>query len=175
MKPHAPLCAFAAIVTTLAACSGQNSSAPSTAQRSSTVSETAASSPSTATPQESPTTTDRELIDELVSFTSPSGDVGCYIAWTTVRCDISERTWSSPSRPLNCEFDYGQGISMSPGGQPAFVGAGDTALGGGKPLAYGKSLSAGTLVCDSAESGITCRDTGTGHGFSIAREAYRVF
>ena len=125
--------------------------------------------------EESTTTTDRELIDELVSFTSPSGDVGCYIASTTVRCDISERTWSPPSRPLDCEFDYGQGISMSPGGQPAFVCAGDTALGGGKPLAYGKSLSAGTLVCDSAESGITCRDTGTGHGFSIAREAYRVF
>jgi hypothetical protein len=53
--------------------------------------------------------------------------------------------------------------------------AGDTALGGGQPLAYGRSISAGVLVCDSAESGITCRDMKAGHGFAIAREVYRVF
>ena len=81
----------------------------------------------------------------------------------------------SPPRPADCEFDYGQGISLSPGENATFVCAGDTALGGGQPLAYGKSISAGVLVCDSAESGITCRDTRTGHGFAIAREAYRVF
>jgi hypothetical protein len=32
----------------------------------------------------------------------------------------------------------------------------------------------GWLQCDSAESGITCRDTTTRHGFAIAREAYQV-
>ena len=64
---------------------------------------------------------------------------------------------------------------MEPGGQAAFVCAGDTALVGGQPLAYGKSVSAGALVCDSAESAITCRDTATRHGFSIAREPYRLF
>jgi hypothetical protein len=45
----------------------------------------------------------------------------------------------------------------------------------GEPLAYGKSISEGAPQCDSAESGITCRDTKTGHGFSIAREAYTFF
>jgi hypothetical protein len=55
------------------------------------------------------------------------------------------------------------------------VCAGDTTLRGGEPLAYGRSVQAGMLQCDSAESGITCRDTKTGHGFAIAREAYRVF
>jgi hypothetical protein len=78
-------------------------------------------------------------------------------------------------RPADCEFDYGQGISLSAGEQPAFVCAGDTALGGGNPLDYGHSVTAGVMLCDSAESGITCRDTKTGHGFAIAREAYRVF
>jgi hypothetical protein len=57
-----------------------------------------------------------------------------------------------------------------------FVCAGDTALGpDGNALAYGQSISAGVLQCDSAESGITCRDINTGRGFAIAREAYRVF
>jgi len=55
------------------------------------------------------------------------------------------------------------------------VCAGDTALGGGEPLQYGQSVSVGLMQCDSTESGIACRDTKTGHGFRIAREAYRVF
>jgi hypothetical protein len=52
--------------------------------------------------------------------------------------------------------------------------AGDTTLGGGEPLPYGKSLTAGVFMCDSSETGITCRDTATGHGFSIARDVYRL-
>ena len=112
---------------------------------------------------------------DLVGFTSPSGNVGCMLQSTYVRCDISERDWSPPPRPADCEFDYGQGISLSAGEEAAFVCAGDTALGGGKPLDYGQSVSAGVMLCDSAESGITCRDTKTGYGFAIAREAYRVF
>jgi hypothetical protein len=172
MKACQGLIILAAAIA-LTACGGQNSAAPS-ATASSARESSAASSPGEA-PTESPTTTDHELIRELVGFTSPSGNVGCFIASTTARCDISERDWSPPPRPADCEFDYGQGISLELGGQAAFICAGDTALGGGEPLAYGKSLSAGALVCDSAESGITCRDTATGHGFSIAREAYRLF
>jgi hypothetical protein len=136
-----------------------------------------------ATPSESPRapkqepqeSTDPDAETDLVGFTSPSGNVGCFIDSAYVRCDISERDWTPPPRPADCEFDYGQGISLSRGEQAAFVCAGDTALGGGKPLAYGQSVTAGLMQCDSAESGVTCRDTATGHGFTIAREAYRVF
>jgi hypothetical protein len=168
MKAHRGLVVVAAAIA-LTACGGQNSSAPSATNEPS-----ASNSPIDTTTQ-SPSTTDHELISELVGFTSPSGNVGCFIASTTARCDVSERDWSPPPRPADCEFDYGQGISLEPGGRAGFVCAGDTALGGGQPLAYGKSLSAGALVCESSESGITCRDTATGHGFSIAREAYRLF
>jgi len=120
-------------------------------------------------------TTEPEAITELVSFTAPSGNVGCTLDSTHVRCDISERSWSPPPRPADCEFDYGQGIGMSAGEQAAFVCAGDTAMGAGQPLAYGKSITKGDLTCESAEAGITRRDSATGHGFTIAREAYKVF
>jgi hypothetical protein len=116
-----------------------------------------------------------ESLTDLVGFTSPSGNVGCYIDSTAARCDISERDWAPPPRPADCEFDYGQGITLSTGGAPNFVCAGDTALGGGTPLAYGQSITAGTLRCDSAETGITCADSMTKHGFSIARERYQLF
>jgi hypothetical protein len=45
----------------------------------------------------------------------------------------------------------------------------------GSPLLDGESMAAKPLRCDSAESGITCRDTETGQGFSISREAYQLF
>jgi hypothetical protein len=48
-------------------------------------------------------------------------------------------------------------------------------MGAGQPLVYGESITKGDLACESAAAGITCRDSATGHGFAIAREAYKVF
>ena len=116
-----------------------------------------------------------ETVDRLVGFISPTGNVACMIEPSWARCDIIDRDWSLPPRPADCEFDYGQGISLNAGGPAEFVCAGDTAFGPDEVLPYGSSKVAGALRCESAESGITCRDGQTGHGFSIAREAYRIF
>ncbi|MCW2517208.1 MAG: hypothetical protein JWR11_6250 [Mycobacterium sp.] len=62
---------------------------------------------------EAAATTERERVADLVGFTSPSGNVGCYIDPTAARCDISDRDWTPPPRPADCEFDYGQGINLS--------------------------------------------------------------
>jgi hypothetical protein len=113
-------------------------------------------------------------IDGLRGFISPTGNVACMAAdWA--RCDIIDRDWSPPLRPADCEFDYGQGISVAPGERAQFVCAGDTAFGPDAILPYGESISAGALRCESTEAGITCRDLRTAHGFSISREAYQLF
>ena len=114
-------------------------------------------------------------IDGLRGFISPTGNVACIVAADWARCDIIDRDWSPPPRPADCEFDYGQGISVAPGERAQFVCAGDTAFGPDAILPYGESISAGALRCESAEAGITCRDLRTGHGFSISREAYQLF
>ena len=44
-----------------------------------------------------------------------------------------------------------------------------------KVLAYGKSTKFGSLRCTSRRSGITCRSTRSGHGFTISVEKQRVF
>jgi hypothetical protein len=121
-----------------------------------------------------PAPADRE-VHELTGFVSPSGNVSCMIDASWARCDIIDRDWSPPPRPADCEFDYGQGISLAPGEQAQFVCAGDTAFGPDEVLPYGQSITAGVLRCESAQSWITCRDVRTGHGFSISREAYRLF
>ena len=120
-----------------------------------------------------PETADREV--DFKGFISPSGNVACMIDPSFVRCDILDNDWSPPPRPADCEFDYGQGISLAAGGLAEFVCAGDTAFGPDAVLAYGDTIGAGVLKCESAESGFTCRDAETGHGFSISREAYRLF
>lgn len=172
------LCASMAITTS---CTGQSATSTSTtASWSRTTTTPVGSSPSTSRETARPGTNkappgDRESITDLVGFTSPTGNVGCYLDSTTARCDIGERDWAPPPRPADCEFDYGQGITLSAGESPAFVCAGDTTFGSGAPLAYGQSIAAGVLRCESTEAGITCIDLVTSHGFSIAREGYRLF
>jgi hypothetical protein len=122
-----------------------------------------------------PEPTDDEVIDEPIGFISPTGNVACMIDPTWVRCDILDNDWSPPPRPADCDFDYGQGISLRPGSPAEFVCAGDTAFGPDEVLPYGESIAAGVLACDSADSGFTCRDVETGHGFSISRQAYQLF
>lgn len=113
--------------------------------------------------------------DGFVDFTSPSGNVGCVLDVDYVRCDIAERDWAPPPRPVDCEFDYGQGIALAPGEPAAFVCAGDTTLGGSNVLAYGQSISRGAVSCTSAESGMSCRDADSGRGFSLSRQVYQLF
>ena len=115
-------------------------------------------------------------VTESTPFTSPSGNIGCYLGPEYVRCDIRERSWSPPPKAADCP-DYtgwGQGIQLSDGRPAAFVCAGDTALTTGNPLAYGDTMVAGSIECTSSPAGITCWDFQYGGEFSISREAYHL-
>ena len=115
-------------------------------------------------------------VTELTSFSSPSGNIGCQIEPLAVRCDIAERDWKPPSTPPDCELDYGQGLTLTAGSTAELVCAGDTALNaGGSQLAYGQSIGAGLLRCESEPSGMRCIDTETGRGFELSRESYKLF
>ena len=165
----------------IAGCGGSGDDSTATVTETisdSTSSSTAASTTSTATTtggEEGPPAADVQ-VTKLTGFTSPSGNIGCYIDMRSVRCDIDKRDWDPPARPASCNdnVDYGQGIQMSAGGAPKFVCAGDTALGSGDPLPYGQSIAAGLLRCESAESGISCRDVETGRGFSLSIQSYEL-
>jgi len=165
-----------ALSLALAACGGSDSTTTST------VTETVDSSTSTAqSTSESTSTADGatppadQTVTKLTGFASPTGNIGCYIDRSSVRCDIGDRDWEPPKAPKSCDLDYGQGIALPAGGAADFVCAGDTALGGGDALDYGRSIAAGLLRCESEESGMTCRDTETGRGFTISKQSYEIF
>ena len=172
MAQHLPRVVAVAFVTLAAGCGGATTVAESSSPT------PAPSQPRTSDPKPDkmtgPRPADRE-VSELTGFVAPSGNVSCMIDADLARCDIIDRDWSPPPRPADCEFDYGQGISLAPGEPAEFVCAGDTAFGPDEVLPYGDSITAGALRCESAESGITCRDTTTAHGFTISLEAYRLF
>jgi len=149
------------------------------------VTETATSSTATATAGSTATmSTDSgdgetpsadETVTKLTGFTSPTGNIGCYIDRKSVRCDIGDRDWEPPRAPKSCDLDWGQGIALSAGGAADFVCAGDTTLGAGDALDYGRSIGAGLLICESEESGMTCRDAESGRGFTISKQSYEIF
>lgn len=111
----------------------------------------------------------------LTAFQSPSKNIGCVLDATSVRCDIAKHDWRSPRKPASCDLDYGGGTAISSTGRRgSFVCAGDTTLGAGKVLAYGRSLRRGRLTCTSRVSGMTCTNR-RGHGFRLSRGSYRLF
>jgi hypothetical protein len=112
----------------------------------------------------------------VTSFQSPSGNIGCVIdRQSGVRCDIRNRDWRPPPKPASCQLDWGQGLEVGRRGRGHFVCAGDTTLGQGRRLAYGKAIRRGRFRCVSRRSGMRCVNRRNGHGFALSRERARRF
>jgi hypothetical protein len=172
-RPVFPVLA-ALLLTVLTACGGstkhQSSSTTSAAPSLLPGPSLAPVTSTTATPQASPVSGDHGP----QFFRLPSGNIGCYVDATAVRCDIGQRDWAPPPKPASCQLDYGNGISLTDAG-PAVACAGDTVLNGPDVLAYGDSSARGPFECTSSQAGVSCRDTSTGHGFDLSRQAYRLY
>lgn len=114
------------------------------------------------------------VVTDFAGFTSPDGNIGCYIDSEYVRCDIDKRTWKPPVKPKSCDLDYGQGILLDGGGAAGFVCAGDTALRAGKPLESGQTIKSAHLRCRAEDHAIDCSYEGGVHGFLISRTKYLI-
>jgi hypothetical protein len=118
-----------------------------------------------------------------VHFKSPSGNINCFMFSTqggVVDCIVRHASWPHPPpRPKSCDLDW-MPFEVQLTGRHVVVGGCRGDIGplcgasGGRctVLAYGRSVTLGTVRCSSAPSGITCRrTTGPRHpGFLLARE-----
>ncbi|MDQ1288643.1 MAG: hypothetical protein QG622_2209 [Actinomycetota bacterium] len=107
-------------------------------------------------------------------FSTPTKNIGCEIGPGSVRCDIAERSWQPPSTPATCTTDFGQGLIVTRAGT-TLVCAGDSVLEGTTIVAYGSGVRSGAYECVSLKLGVTCKDTDSGHGFTLSRDAYAIF
>jgi hypothetical protein len=108
-------------------------------------------------------------------FITPSKNIGCSMTMSGARCDIGDRSWTPPPKPPSCHLDYGNGVSVSASGATVSC-AGDTVLYvTTNVLAYGHGISNGQVECVSQSTGVRCEYLATGHGFTLAKEAYTLF
>jgi hypothetical protein len=109
------------------------------------------------------------------AFQSPSGNVLCFMngdaPFIAVQCYVSNHAYALPTGDCSGKVDF----VLEPGKPPQGECGGDPGSWPPPPtLAYGQTRSVGTLTCDSAPSGITCTDSGTGHFFRAAEDSYQM-
>jgi hypothetical protein len=101
------------------------------------------------------------------TFKSPSGKLGCMF-------------YSDPDVPpqVRCEWrgSNDRAVIVDETRKGKRIKVTDTVLDPkAKTLAYGKSTRFGKLTCTSRKTGITCKSSKSGHGFSVSVEKQRVF
>jgi hypothetical protein len=109
------------------------------------------------------------------AFQSPSRNIGCIASDGALRCDIASTRAAFPfRRPARCPLEWGDALEMGVRGRPRGVCHGDTALGAGRVVAYGRTWRAGGFACTVRRTGVTCRNR-AGHGWLMSRARIRVF
>lgn len=105
------------------------------------------------------------------SFKMPSGNIGCELEDTRVRCDI--RSGLKPPPAKSCAGDWGGAVLTAHGaGKP--LCASDTIHDDSAPtLAYGSTWGGGGVTCLSDPSGLQCSNT-SGHSFFLSRDSWSV-
>ena len=122
-----------------------------------------------------------------VHFTTPSGNIDCRGEGASISCLVQRASWPTvPPRPASCDGDwFPTQITLSSGRVTLGSCRGDIgplclATGADRctTLQYGRSvvLARNGIRCTSRRTGLTCRTrNGSGRGFTVAREGYRIF
>lgn len=113
---------------------------------------------------------------DIDSFQSPSGNIGCSYFEGFLRCDIGRVSNRLPARPSDCDLEWGKAFEMTFDGRHAErICHGDTVLDPEAPvLRYGASWSMAGITCMSSERGISCRNA-QGAGWDLARARQQLY
>jgi len=130
-----------------------------------------------------------------VNFMSPSGNLGCAILGPEHKylwgCVIAEKNWTFESdTPDDYCFDAqtscGWGIEVDGDELPHPRYRGDPGFPGGiqvynpgmgviRALQYGEMVTFGNVSCFSQDTGVTCENAVSGHGFVISRALNEIY
>lgn len=108
-------------------------------------------------------------------FRTPSGNIGCVYADTSLRCDIRSRIPHPPPRPKTCDLDWGGGYGLNATGRAHVMCAGDTAIDPhARAIPYGTTWHAGAFTCTSDVAGLRCTNAAR-HGFFLSKDPAYTF
>ncbi len=119
---------------------------------------------------------------DLQPFRTPSDNIHCMFITddegrSSVECELRTRSNTKPAlpRPDDCDLEWGSRFYVEAKGKAGMACHGDTLADPSAPeLGYGEQVSAGGIVCKSAETGMTCKN-GKGRGFSLSRAKQTLF
>ncbi|MCE0766396.1 serine/threonine protein kinase [Pseudonocardia kujensis] len=134
-------------------------------------------SPTSAAPATT-TAADVRVSAEPAGFSSPSGNIACFLQPNSVRCDIAQAEWDPttvPDRPAGCAGVWGDSLQITGTERADLVCHSDTVFGTGPVLDYSRALRVGDVTCTSRPTGVECRVGASGHGFGLSRTAYQLF
>ena len=116
---------------------------------------------------------------------SPSGNIGCDLSAHFAGCGVlsyrSDATYGrDEAGSPKWWFDLSSGDTPQLGGRSEGAFSLDEAFRGGgssspQVVEYGQSVTFGSWVCSSEETGMTCRNTETGHGVFLSSGRYETF
>ena len=116
---------------------------------------------------------------------SPSGNIGCDLSAHFAGCGVlsyrSDGTYGrDEAGSPKWWFDLSSGGTPQLGGRSEGAFSLDEAFRGGgasspQVVEYGQSVTFGSWVCSSEETGMTCRNTETGHGVFLSSARYETF
>jgi len=133
-----------------------------------------------------------------VHFVSPSKNEGCAILGPEAAepglwgCALAAQDWAFPRADpadycYDAQISCGYGIEVTGDDEPHPRRRGDPGFPAAitifsttddaaqiKTLEYGHSVSYGDVTCVSAEAGISCSDSASGHGFTVSRASYEL-
>jgi hypothetical protein len=110
----------------------------------------------------------------IQTFRTPSGHIGCAYDTTMLRCDVDDVA-DPAARPRSCDLDYGSAFAVTKTGRARRLCVGDTAMDpDARVLAYGRTRRYGPFTCTSRTTGLRCT-TAAGHGFTLSRDAQKLF
>ncbi len=147
--------------------------APTAPQPATTTPPTSPPPQATAAPRAGPEYFSNEYGSSIAAFTSPSGNISCGILDGNAGCLVFDNSWDVPPPDEYCDATWGGSVEVENGpGRLTCVGG---LLADGPALPYGYEIEHGPILCRSDETGVTCDNLTTGHGFKVNRASFNLY
>ena len=111
---------------------------------------------------------------EMNALVSPSGNIHCTLEGDDVACSMADHSLEN-NTDGQCSNDEPFAVRVGTDGDPQLDCGQSLASDSTQELGYGDSAKSGNVACTSEETGMTCWNTRTGKGFTVARDTYETF